>query len=178
MDSSSFDLLRSAKSVEYYSPLNLVNAARTVMGSIDLDPASCEYANKGVGATVIYTKEDDGLYKPWSGNLWINPPYGKRDNKSSQALWIARLLSAYDSGEIDQAVLLVNATTDRKWFPQLCNFPICFVGRVPHYTESLEKTIPIHGSALVYFGPNIEYFGEVFQEFGPVMVPISTVRRP
>ena len=39
---------------EYYTPIELVNAAREVMGSIDLDPASSETANKLIKATKFY----------------------------------------------------------------------------------------------------------------------------
>jgi len=52
---------------EWYTPVQFIDAARLVMGSIDLDPASSERANETVQATTFYTKEDDGLSKTWCG---------------------------------------------------------------------------------------------------------------
>lgn len=70
-------VMQSSESNEYYTPAIYLEAARAVMGSIDLDPASCEKANKTVQATKFHTIETDGLSQPWHGNVWLNPPYGR-----------------------------------------------------------------------------------------------------
>ena len=46
---------------EWYTPSRYIESARRVMGSIDLDPASCEKANRTVKAGTYYTVEDNGL---------------------------------------------------------------------------------------------------------------------
>jgi phage N-6-adenine-methyltransferase len=38
----------------------------------DLDVAAAEHNAK---APAYYTREGDGLTKPWTGNVWCNPPY-------------------------------------------------------------------------------------------------------
>jgi len=57
--------------VEYYTPVEIIEAARRVMGGIDLDPASSENANRIVRATRIFTAQDDGLSQPWNGRVWL-----------------------------------------------------------------------------------------------------------
>lgn len=45
-------LLNSSQSNEWFTPARYVEAAREVLGSIDLDPASCEAGNRIVQAEV------------------------------------------------------------------------------------------------------------------------------
>ena len=52
---------------EWYTPGDIIERARAVLGEIDLDPASNAHAQKTVRAKRFYTKDDDGLSKPWSG---------------------------------------------------------------------------------------------------------------
>src|SRR3990167_189333 len=60
---------------EWYTPKNYIDAAKQVMGSIDLDPASSAKANEIVQANKYYSKDDNGLTQEWAGNIWLNPPY-------------------------------------------------------------------------------------------------------
>lgn len=70
----------SSKSVEHFTPHDVVEAARELMGGIDLDPASCAAANKYIRATTFYTQRRNGLKRrPWSGRVFLNPPGGLCD---------------------------------------------------------------------------------------------------
>lgn len=168
------NVLHSSESIDYYTPVRYVEAARTVMGRIDLDPASCEEANRVVKADTIFTLDDDGLLQEWSGRVWLNPPYGTSANgKSNQGLWSERLLLAYRHGKVDQAVLLVNATTDRNWFQPLWAFDLCFTDHRIHFdtpAETADVHQPTHGNLFAYLGPNHELFAKIFRRFG-VVVP-------
>lgn len=57
-----------------------------------------------------YTKEIDGLSRPWIGAIWCNPPYGRKIGE-----WVRR---AYISSNIGSAtvVMLLPARTDTRWF--------------------------------------------------------------
>jgi len=169
----SMTALQSSENNEWYTPGEYVEAARDVMGSIDLDPASCPTANKTVRASRIFTAEDNGLATAWHGNVWLNPPYGRNDeHESNQGVWSARLIDQYENGEVDQAVLLVNAVTDRVWFRPLWGYAICFVGsRIKFYSPEGQKPQPTHGNVLVYLGPKVQAFARRFSEFGRVVVP-------
>lgn len=121
-----FDLPASAvdDNCEWYTPAHIIEVARPCMGGIDLDPASCEEANRIVKATTFYTKEQDGLVRPWSGNVWLNPPYGRKIIDG----FVGRLYSEIESGNVVQAMSLTNSATETAWWQTLAGLArwICF----------------------------------------------------
>ena len=52
---------------EWYTPVLYLDAARQTMGQIDCDPASSAIANRAVGATTFFSKDQDGLSQLWHG---------------------------------------------------------------------------------------------------------------
>ncbi|MDQ5854094.1 MAG: phage N-6-adenine-methyltransferase [Chloroflexota bacterium] len=124
-------VLHSSESQEWYTRQPISDAARRVLGRIDLDPASSPAANEIVCAGHYFTPADDGLAQRWYGRVWLNPPYGKTGNKSNQEIWAQQLLAEYRAGNVREAILLVNAATDTTWFRALWDYPICFpTGRI------------------------------------------------
>ena len=163
---------------EWYTPGVYIDAARTVMGHIDLDPASCAYANETVRATRYYSQIDDGLRQPWYGRVWMNPPYGREEGEhdSNQARWTRRIIDEYLAGNVAEAIVLVNAVPGNRWFAPLKNYPICFPDvRIRFYNETTRAGQPTHSNAIVYLGPNVALFVHVFSQFGRVMVPVTAV---
>ena len=148
---------------EWYTPIEYINAAREVMGSIDLDPASCEAANKTVKATKIFTIDDDGLKQKWHGNVWLNPPYsseliGKFADKVSES-----------KGDIKQAIILVNNATETGWFNTLISVASAIVfpkSRVKFYMSGGKTGAPLQGQAVIYVGGCPHKFLDVFKAFG------------
>lgn len=166
----SLTALQSSNTNEWYTPEQYIEAARLVMGSIDIDPASNPIANEVVKADTYYTIDTNGLDKDWTGNVWLNPPYGRIDGDSNQDIWSTRLIEQYEAGITKQAVLLVNAVTDRKWFQPLWNYTICFTDhRIRFYTPDKQPGQPTHGNVLVYFGDNVQDFVNHFSQFGVVV---------
>lgn len=154
---------------EGYTPKEYIEAAREVMGSIDLDPASNEYAQQTVKAKVYYTKADDGLHQDWSGNVFLNPPYCHPEIR----MFISKLLAHYSAGEISQAILLTNNNTDTQWFYDAASIAsaICFTkGRINFYKPDGSTTQPVNGQTFFYFGQSIDKFKTIFTKVGLSMV--------
>lgn len=162
--------LQSSATNEWFTPVKYIEAARATMGGIDLDPASCTAANWNVQARQYFTSQEDSLPMSWYGRVWLNPPYGKTDSKSNQAIWSAKLVSEHCAGRVVQAVLLVNAQTAEKWFQPLWAFDICFTDhRIKFLSLGGKKSQPTHGNAFVYFGANRDEFYEYFHQFGHIV---------
>lgn len=153
---------------EWYTPPEYIEAAREAMGSIDLDPASCETAQANVLAKRYFDIEDNGLDKPWTGNVWLNPPYGKE----VIGLFTEKVVS--EAGRFQQAVVLVNNATDTAWFHDLASVAsaACFIrGRIRFLDKSGKPAnTPVQGQVAVYVGPNVDAFREAFASFGAVVI--------
>jgi ParB family chromosome partitioning protein len=63
----------SSETAEHYTPAYVVDVVRAALGTIDVDPASCEAANRVVQARHFFTRADDGLRQPWRGTVFLNP---------------------------------------------------------------------------------------------------------
>src|SRR5262249_44464856 len=93
---------RAKSYCEWYTPPQFIEAARAVLGTIDLDPASSIAANSVVQAKRFFTKADNGLAREWHGHIWINPPYsGDLIGK-----FVDKLLLEIRAGHTEQAILL------------------------------------------------------------------------
>lgn len=161
---------------EWYTPARYVDAAREVMGGIDLDPASCAAANKFVKAERYFAKEQNGLLQDWTCcSMWLNPPYGLNDNgKSNIELWSRKLQREYHAGNVKQAILLCMSNTESSWFVPLWNYPICFPSpRVMFHRPDGTLDHHLSGSCFVYLGPNESRFIEVFSRFGRIVRAID-----
>jgi len=88
---------------DWQTPLRLVEA----LGRFDLDPcANTDDPTRcaGRGLTVV----DDGLAQPWSGRVWLNPPYG-RDTR----FWMSKL--AYHGN----GIALIPPRMGSAWFQDI-----------------------------------------------------------
>jgi phage N-6-adenine-methyltransferase len=168
---------RKAKSYtgwfEWYTPAEYIEAVRNTLGSIDLDPASCQLANKSVKAKKYYTEKRSGLNKPWNGNVFLNPPYAR----GIITEFADKFISELDAGNISTGIVLVNANTDCKWWHHLarhCSL-ICFTqGRIKFDCPESYKGPSggnVTGQSFLYYGHKKELFRKNFEQFGLVFPP-------
>jgi len=155
---------------ERYTPARYIEAARAVMGAIDLDPASCAMAQKTVKAERFFSKEDDGLDKEWKGRIWLNPPY----SKELMAKFVSKLVKEVELGNTTEAILLTNAGTDTEWFMEAVEActAVCFAADRIQFIGPNGKVVgvPTSGQVFLYFGGNPTAFATYFGSIGFGMV--------
>lgn len=152
---------------EWYTPAEYIAAARAVMGGIDLDPATHLVANEVVGATNIFTAEDDGRSKQWAGRVWMNPPY-------AQPLideFCSKLAASFLAGDVTEACALTNNATETGWFHTLGTeaSAMCFPRRRIRFWHPEKTAAPLQGQAVLYLGENVDAFRREFAPFGLVV---------
>jgi len=150
---------------EWYTPAQYVEAARAVMGGIDLDPASSDEAQLIVQAKKFFSIAHSGLTRKWHGRVWMNPPY-------SQPLiheFGEKLIAEASAGRVEQAVVVTHNSTDTLWFHRLEEIAaaICFTrGRIAFIDPQGDRHSPTQGQAFFYYGENNSGFSKIFRKFG------------
>ncbi len=99
----------SSQTPEWETPQFLFDQLDAVY-HFTLDPCATEQNAK---CARFYTREQDGLVQPWTGTVFLNPPYGRELGK-----WIQKAYEASLAGAT--VVCLVPARTDTRWFHELC----------------------------------------------------------
>ena len=149
---------------EWYTPPEWIELARKAMGTIDLDPASCETAQRNVEAKKHLTIGDDGLSKKWRGNVWLNPPY----SKELIGRFADKCIEEVASGRVSQLCVLVNNATDTAWFHKLAPFlsAVAFPrGRISFHDKTGKPVNkPLQGQMLLYVGDRVNEFFEAMQQ--------------
>jgi hypothetical protein len=168
LDSGKPHVAQATGENEWYTPGEYIEAARTVLGNIELDPASTEEADAVVRAQRYYSIEDDGLSKDWRGRIWLNPPYAS----DLVGKFTAKLCRHYEMEDVSAALVLVNNATETEWFQQLAwrASAICFPERrVKFWGPNGATGAPLQGQAIVYLGANLPVFRDRFEKFGLIL---------
>jgi hypothetical protein len=183
MSTTAFAARHSMDSPEWYTPSPFVEAAREVMGGIDLDPASHEEANRTVKAKRYFTAEDNGLAHLWSGRVFLNPPGGLvaefwRKAMSGFGAFEHLIWIGYSLEQLQTLQVAAPLTP--------LDFPICITSKRIAFVENaakraarVEKMIaqgknpnrkssPSHSNYITYMGLNVDEFERVFSQFGKV----------
>lgn len=157
----------SSETVEWYTPFDYVDAVKRLFGEIDLDPASCEYANSYIEATKFYTKENSGLKHDWSGKVFLNPPYGGWTGK-----FVNKLIDSIprNGGNVTQAILLINSNTSTSYWQRAIKHAdcVCFPRKRIAFIDKngTPRKSPPNSNTFFYFGLYDLQFASVFSDFG------------
>lgn len=138
---------RSEQSVG--TPRVFLDAVERRFGKIGLDVAA-SHTNSVVDR--YYTEEEDGLSRPWDGDLnWCNPPYSKIGP------WVEKALTEREFGHA--SLLLLPAGVGSNWFRDFVhekadvyflNGRLTFVGHDTPYPKDL---ILLHYQPAILFSP-------------------------
>lgn len=106
---------------EWLTPPELQQA----LGKFDLDPCS-PIERPWPTAHAHLTIEDDGLSHQWTGRVWLNPPFSRRE----RPLWMRKM------AEHGNGIMLVPAATETAAFDEWVwkrADAVCFVKGRPHF---------------------------------------------
>lgn len=149
--------LMSSAEEDWHTPREVIDAVLAVFGRIDLDPC-CNVGTPNVPATRHFRPKDDGLSREWTGNVYMNPPYGR-----TIGTWVEKLCTEYTDGSVTGAVALIPARTDTAWFRLLHDQRVCFVAGRLRFSGADPAPFP---SAAAYFGGEPDAFTAAFADLG------------
>ena len=125
----------------------------------DLDPATC--ADSPVPARIKYTKEDDGLSKPWIAKyLFANFPF------ALNLEFVEKLIEEYMAGNVENAIICLKTDHRTKWYNLLALYCtcICSVNRQVQFLGTDHSSF--FGISLFYFGDDLLDFFKSHQHLG------------
>lgn len=191
----------------FMTPPNLVEDIRSVLGTIDVDPASCSVAQKYIKSRYYYVHPDDacegalvdGLHPNhhWRGNIFLNPPYSKGNIDD----FVDKAYREYMNWNVQRMIVLVNSSTDTNWYAKLLSISssvLLWKGRIKFWKmfdgEAHEKWIgqkelerggnkkgnsPRFLNTLFYIGDDEgnKRFRHVFKDKGSILTSVSRDKR-
>ena len=155
---------------EWYTPSDIIESARTVMGEIDLDPASCPMANLVVKARYYFSNVISGLDHEWFGRVWLNPPFGGQASSFTD-----KLISHLSKQDVTEACVLLNMNSMCSlWFSPIfesCSALMTTNGRLSFRpgTVASKPSSSNSGTVIVYFGGNDDRFASEFRKHGTIL---------
>ena len=167
----------SKKTVEWYTPREIVESSRAVMGRIDLDPASNHVAQETVKASAVLHQAHEGLQHAWKGNVFLKPPGGDAPQgsptKSNSVLWWSKLVHEYRVGNTEQAIFIgfsieILQAAQALNCDQPLDFPYCIprerIRFIDHRTLAPAR-MPAHANVIVFLPPkkDIEHAKHTFR---------------
>ena len=180
----------SSRSDKWYTPVDIIDRAKHVLGHIDVDPATDAFGNSRIGATYAITKEMDGLSTEWAFmgeqhpvTAFLNPPGWKLGNKSLSALFWQKLMQLRERGALAHAIFMAFSieamqTTQGKGCKSIGHFPCCIPAKRLRFDKPdghVNSQAPSHSNVIVYVPgtqKNIPAFVTAFDPVGLITIPL------
>lgn len=160
-------MARAAKA-DWRTPADVVELLHVLWeGGPDLDPcAAPDHAHSLAKVNLVGPagSEADGLARPWTGRVFVNPPFGELSE------WMSKAVAEHELHGAEVVVLLPARTDTRYWHDLVVKADaVCFWrGRMTFVGAAAGAPFP---TALVYFGPRPWDFQRVFTSKGMVVCP-------
>ena len=138
-----------------YPTPQLIERARTVMGSIDYDPTSDPVQQVLVDATSVPSIEVNPIKEHWHGNVWVSPKGAVRDCR----IWLTKTINEYRNGYINSFVYFCSASELLRASPIIWDYPVCIpfkrVKQLRATANGFEPVSPSTWNLLIY-GPPVD----------------------
>lgn len=166
---------------ELYTQKDIIERVRRVLGSIDVDPASCDEAQKIVQAKTYYTKETNGLkdengnMRRWVGNVWMNAPYSKPWAEE----FAYSLVGQFCMSITRNAIALYNNKTETGYHQTLASYSayICNPkSRLKFYGPGDKGHTARNGQTIFLLSDDPKVQRRFVREFGPLGLITQPVR--
>lgn len=166
-------VLTSQATQEWYTPPHIIERARTLLGRIDLDPCSAELPQTWIKAREYHTLANPAT-KPWSGTVWLNPPF------DDTARWVHNLETRFlafsrpHERAVPEGLALVNSALGYKWYEELwINYAVCCLRERLCFVNEQGKTVgqAKKGQTIIYFGYRYSDFRDCFGDLGRILIP-------
>lgn len=154
---------------DYFTPPELIAAARDAMGDIDLDAASHPIANREHRIPDYFHINRSAFEHDWHGRVWLNPPYG------NNAPWFECIDRYLSSGSVSQLCMLspmwAFTTEIAKPIMRLSSATVILSPTPKFWGNSEGRTGRNDPHAIVYFGDRVDSF---LQAFAPYGIPLPS----
>ncbi|MGY4333370.1 hypothetical protein ACVWWG_007787 [Bradyrhizobium sp. LB7.2] len=147
---------------DWITPRPFIHLAKSVIGDIDLDPASSDFAQRNVQAQKYFTPEHDGLNHKWFGRIWLSPPNGR----GTMAAFTGKAIEEFNAGRLTEAIILVPNSLDTAWAHRLMAMDMpftCMTGRICFESPTRKGTTPPNGQVFYYLGSRPQRFSRQIQ---------------
>lgn len=153
---------------DYFTPPELVDAAREAMGDVDLDAASHPIANRKHRIPDYFHVNRSAFDNDWYGRVWLNPPYGHN------LPWFECIQKYLESGAVEQLCMLspmwAFTTEIAKPIMRMSTATVLLSPTPKFWGNSEGRTGRNDPHAIVYFGDRIDEF---LRAFAPHGIPVE-----